>query len=144
MATSDGLNVFFPVIVLLLAGILMVVGALLVGKLIRTQDPNETKLDAYECGEVPIGTAWSNFNVRFYVVALIFIIFDVESALIFPVATVYKDFVDQSQGGLILVSLLLFIGVLLAGLVYCWGKGDLDWVKTFQAGASEGNEKEQK
>jgi len=140
MATPDGLNVFFPVIILMSAAVVMVIGTLLIGKLVRPNNPSEVKQEAYECGEIPIGVAWSNFNVRFYVIALIFIIFDVETALIFPVAAVYKSFVENMQGGLILVSLLLFVGILLSGLVYCWRKGDLDWVKSFQVNAVEQDE----
>tara|TARA_Y100000296_G_C5119170_1_gene229432 strand:- start:155 stop:538 length:384 start_codon:yes stop_codon:yes gene_type:complete len=120
--------------VLILAGFatIMFVGALLVGKLLRPNNPTELKLEPYECGEEPVGTAWSNFNVRFYVVALIFIIFDVEGALMFPVAAVFKKFIEMGNGGVVLVILLLFVSVLVEGVVYCWKKGDLDWVKSYQ------------
>jgi NADH-quinone oxidoreductase subunit A len=70
--------------------------------------------------------------VRFYVVGLIFIIFDVESALMFPVATVFRQFVNDGNGALILFEVLMFIFILVAGIAYCWKKGDLDWVKSFQ------------
>ncbi len=100
--------------------------------LIRPQNPNKLKETAYECGEEPVGSAWANFNVRFYVVALIFIIFDVESALMLPVAAVFKKFNEIGLGGTLLMSILTFVSVLVAGLVYCWKKGDLDWVKSFQ------------
>ena len=112
--------------------IIMVIGALLVGKLIRPSNPTDLKLTPYECGEEPIGSAWSNFNVRFYVIALVFLIFDVEGALMFPVAAVFKKFVEIGEGGAVLASFLLFIVVLSLGVVYCWKKGDLDWVKSYQ------------
>jgi len=121
-----------PVVILITLALLVVVGSLVLGKLIRPHNPNPLKVSAYECGEEPVGTAWSNFNVRFYVVALIFIIFDVESALMFPVAAVFKRFNEIGMGGTLLVSILTFVLILAAGLVYCWKKGDLDWVKSFK------------
>lgn len=130
--SSYSLDVYLPVVILITLALLMGVGTLLLGKLVRPHNPNPLKETAYECGEEPMGTAWSNFNVRFYVVALIFIIFDVESALMFPVATVFRKFVEIGLGGTVLVSFLLFIIILAAGVVYCWKKGDLDWVKSFQ------------
>lgn len=142
--SSQNLDVFMPVVILAAFGIIMVVGALLVGSILRPSKPSVLKEQAYECGEDPIGTAWSNFNVRFYVMALIFIIFDVEGALLFPVATIYRKFVDTGAGGAVLVSIILFISVLIEGIAYCWSKGDLDWVKSFNRGSQEFSKKENK
>ncbi|MCB9060522.1 MAG: NADH-quinone oxidoreductase subunit A [Halobacteriovoraceae bacterium] len=128
---SSGINVFIPVAILFVFGLLLVGGSLLIGSLIRPKNPTKLKEMAYECGEDPIGTAWSAFNVRFYVVGLIFIIFDVESALMFPVVTVFKKMNEIGRGGLLLIEVLLFLAVLIAGIAYCWRKGDLDWVKSF-------------
>lgn len=125
------LDVYMPIVILITLAILVAGGSLFIGSLIRPQNPNKLKETAYECGEEPIGTAWANFNVRFYVIALIFIIFDVESALMFPVAAVFKKFNEIGMGGVLLLSILVFVLVLVAGLVYCWKKGDLDWVKSF-------------
>ncbi len=72
--------------------------------------------------------------MRFYVVGLIFIIFDVESALMFPVAAAFRSMADIGRGGIVLVEVLIFLFVLVAGIAYCWSKGDLDWVKSFQLG----------
>lgn len=83
------------------------------------------KLTTYECGEEPIGTAWIQFNVRFYVFALIFVIFDVEAACLLPWAVVFR-----SLGVLAFVEGLAFVGVLIVALVYVWRKGDLEWVRT--------------
>ena len=130
MLTTE-MDVYIPVVVLSLLGIVMVLGALLVGFFLRPKNPNKLKLQPYECGEDPFGSAWANFNVRFYVVALIFIIFDVEGALMFPVAAVFKKFNEVGAGGVVLLSMLIFIAVLIQGIVYCWKKGDLDWVKSF-------------
>ena len=84
---------------------------------------------AYECGEQPVGSAWIKFNIRFYVVAIVFIIFDVEMAAIFPVATRFKDAILSGKGALVFFEIFLFVGLLLIGLIYCWVRGDLEWVK---------------
>ena len=97
------------------------------------------KGQAYECGEKPVGSAWIKFNIRFYVVAIVFIIFDVELAAIFPPATVFRDAIlnkiPNLSGGMVFAEIFLFVGLLLAGLIYCWVRGDLEWVKgvTFTA-----------
>ena len=139
---TQNFDAYIPIVILFSLGIVMVGGALTVGSFIRPKNPNKLKLQPYECGEDPTGSAWANFNVRFYVVALIFIIFDVEGALMFPVAAVYKKFNEIGAGGVILVSILIFIAVLIQGVVYCWKKGDLDWVKSYQieANSNEGSE----
>lgn len=129
--STYNLDVYMPIVILIILALAIGLGSLLIGKLLRPSNPNKLKESAYECGEEPVGTAWANFNVRFYVIALIFIIFDVESALMFPVAAVFKQFNQVGAGGTLLVSVLLFISILLSGLVYCWKKGDLDWVKSF-------------
>ena len=128
---TTNMDIYIPVVVLAALGVLMVAGALIVGHFLRPKNPNKLKNQPYECGEDPLGSAWANFNVRFYVVALIFIIFDVEGALMFPVAAVFKKFNEVGAGGVVLLSILVFIAVLVQGIVYCWKKGDLDWVKSF-------------
>lgn len=90
--SSLNLDVYMPIIILIGLAIAVAGGSLLVGGIIRPHNPNKLKESPYECGEEPVGSAWANFNVRFYVIALIFIIFDVESALMFPVASVFKRF----------------------------------------------------
>ncbi|RFM24443.1 MAG: NADH-quinone oxidoreductase subunit A [Candidatus Thermochlorobacter aerophilum] len=117
------LSEFGKVFVFLLVGILFVVLGFLTSRLIRPHRPNPEKLTSYECGEEPVGTAWIQFNIRFYVVALIFIIFDVELLFLFPWATVFKD-----VGTLALIEALIFVGILAVGLAYAWVKGDLEWV----------------
>ncbi|MGB0454021.1 MAG: NADH-quinone oxidoreductase subunit A [Bacteriovoracaceae bacterium] len=130
--SADNINVYIPVLILMSIGVLIVFGSLLVGKIIRPHKPNRLKEQPYECGEDPEGDAWANFNIRFYVIALVFIIFDVEGALMFPVASVFKKFMEAGEGAVVLGSLLVFIVILFLGVIYCWSKGDLDWVKSFQ------------
>jgi NADH-quinone oxidoreductase subunit A len=114
-------------------------GALLVGlmtglsALLRPHNPEPAKLATYECGEPPTGSAWINFNIRFYLVALIFVIFDVEVAFIYPVAVVFRDWVARGEGLFALVEIAVFVGILFAGLVYVWVKRDLEWLKKVPA-----------
>ena len=82
------------------------------------------KLISYECGELPEGSAWVQFNIRFYVIALIFLIFDVEIVFLFPWAVVYQEI-----GLLAFVEAFIFVLILVVGFLYIWAKGDLDWVK---------------
>ncbi len=133
--SNMNLDVYMPVIILMALAVILVGGALLVSKVLRPHNPNPLKQTEYECGELPVGVAWSNFNVRFYVVSLIFIIFDVEGALLFPVASIFKKFNDIGAGSIVLIIFLLFVSVLVEGIVYCWRKGDLDWVRSFQVPA---------
>lgn len=123
------LSHFAQVLTFLIVGFLFIFVTLLFGRLVRPKNPNPVKSESYECGEPAIGAAWINFNIRFYVIALIFLVFDVEIALIFPVAAVFKDFISQGMGSAALIELIIFISILLVGLIYVWAKRDLEWIK---------------
>jgi NADH:ubiquinone oxidoreductase subunit 3 (subunit A) len=97
---------------------------LLVWKVIRPSRYSEEKLTTYECGENPTGSAWIQFNIRFYVFALIFIVFDVEAVFLLPWAVVFRQL-----GPLAFVEGLVFIAILVVALAYVWRKGDLEWVR---------------
>ena len=130
---SFALEGFMPILLMMGIGVLVFAGANAAAYLLSPfKNPSKLKNAVYECGEVSVGTTWSQFNVRFYVVGLIFIIFDVESVLMFPVAKVFKEFVSMGEGAYVLVVFLSFISILLEGIAYCWKKGDLDWVKSFK------------
>lgn len=128
----------FGIILLFIVGaIVFVLSTLLVSWLIRPNRPNYEKLTSYECGEDPVGTAWGQFNVRFYIIALIFLLFEVEILFIFPWATVFGDKARiESTNGLwgwfSLVEMFMFLGILVLGLAYAWAKGYLDWVRLQQ------------
>jgi len=111
------------------------VSALLIGlqKLLAPSNPHARKLMAYECGEPPTGRAWINFNVRFYLIALVFVIFEVEIAFIYPVAAVFSDWVRHGQRLFALAELFIFLLILFVGLAYVWVKHDLEWVKQVPA-----------
>ncbi|WP_162054107.1 NADH-quinone oxidoreductase subunit A [Pontibacter pamirensis] len=125
---------FGTILLFLIGGAIFVMIGLLTSKLIRPNRPNTEKLSTYESGEEPIGNAWIQFNPRFYVVALIFIIFDVELAFLFPWATVFgrRELIEATDGvwgWFALVEMFIFIGILVLGLAYAWAKGHLDWIK---------------
>ena len=97
---------------------------LLLWRVLRPSRFSEEKLTTYECGENPTGSAWIQFNIRFYVFALLFIIFDVEAVFLLPWAVVFKQL-----GPLAFVEGLVFIFILVVALAYVWRKGDLEWVR---------------
>src|SRR5258708_39450538 len=108
---------------------MFVLGSLVAGSFLRPNAPNREKSMIYECGEKPIGQAWFNFNPRFYLIALVFVIFEVEIAFMFPVASVYKSFIEKGQGLLAFAEIAVFVVILAVGLAYVWAMGDLEWVK---------------
>jgi NADH-quinone oxidoreductase subunit A len=116
---------FANVLVYVFISILFILGSLTLGRILRPQHPSPEKLSTYECGEEAIGSAWIQFNVRFYIVALIFLIFDVEIAVLFPWATIFKK-----NGLLPFVEMMLFVGILVVGFAYVWVKGDLEWLRS--------------
>jgi NADH-quinone oxidoreductase subunit A len=130
--TSTQIDGLMPVVIMMAISLLFFFGAHYLSLILSTKKPSRHKQTPYECGEEPVGTAWSAFNIRFYVVGLIFIIFDVESVLMFPVASVFHEFVEAGNGLYVLIDFLGFIAILVTGIAYCWRKGDLDWVRSFQ------------
>ncbi len=118
---------YATVLVFIVLGAVTVFLMLTLTRLLAPTAPSEAKASTYECGEVPVGSSWVQFNIRFYVVALIYIIFAVEVALLYPWAVVF-----QRLGLLAFVEAFIFIVILLAGLAYLWKEGDLDWVRTLQ------------
>jgi NADH-quinone oxidoreductase subunit A len=108
---------------LLVGAIFVVLNIELVSRLIRPANPNPQKLSTYECGEEPIGIGWVRFHVRYYLYALVYIVFAVETVFLFPWAIVF-----QELGWFAFVEMMIFIGILLLGLAYAWRKGALEWV----------------
>lgn len=124
---------YFHVLMMILVAGCFVPLILFFGKFLRPSKPYSEKLTTYECGEEPVGNAWIQFNLRFYSLAILFIIFEVEIALIFPVFLIYKDQVSASfsLGSVLLFGeLIFFVGILILGLAYAWVKRDLDWIRS--------------
>ena len=112
---------------------------LAVGAIARPKIPNPEKSAVYECGEPSIGSSWVQFDLRFYIVALVYLIFDVEVALFYPWAVAYGSAADLGSRigmtaseirGVAIVDMLFFFGVLLVGFAYLWRFGYLDWVRS--------------
>jgi len=125
---------FGTVLLFILGGVGFLLITLLFGKILRPNHPNPEKLTTYESGEDPSGSAWGQFNVRFYIVALVFLLFEAELIFLFPWAVVFgkKEFVESTQGlwaSFTLIETFIFIGILMLGLAYVWANGMLTWVK---------------
>jgi NADH-quinone oxidoreductase subunit A len=121
-------------------GFVFVFANLVVASILRPKRKTAVGLETYECGEEAIGDAWIQFDIRYYTVALVYVIFAVEIAFLFPWALVLGDAAAGRDaaagagiGGYVLVTGILFIVILFLGLAYVWAKGDLDWVLSYQA-----------
>ncbi len=110
------------VLAVVIAGVGLVAVALLTARLMSPHRPLPEKLTTYECGIDPVGEGWSQSQIRYYVYAFLFVIFDVESVFLFPWATVF-----ERLGYTAVVEMALFIGILAVGLLYAWRKKVLEW-----------------
>jgi NADH-quinone oxidoreductase subunit A len=126
---------YFNVFVFVVTGLLFVFLNMFLGGLVRPHKPTAEKLSPYECGEEVIGDSWIRFDIRFYTTALIYLIFAVEIAFLFPWALVVREI-----GALALWEGIVFLAILFLGLAYVWAKGDLDWVKSWGATVVGGSE----
>jgi NADH-quinone oxidoreductase subunit A len=113
-----------PIFIFFVASVAIVFAAMLANRLLAPHKPNPAKLTTYECGEEPVGSPWIRFNSRFYVIALIFIVFDVEVLFMFPWAVNLKEL-----GFFAWLEMAVFILILAVGLAYVWAKRDLEWIK---------------
>ena len=142
---------YLNVLVFSTVGIVFVFVNMILGSIIRPKRKTDAGLEVYECGEETIGEAWVQFDIRYYTVALVYVIFAVEIAFLFPWALVLGDAVrDQGAaagmgvGAFALVEGVLFIVILFLGLAYVWAKGDLDWVLTYSSPHYQPPEKRKK
>lgn len=122
--SADFLTQHASILVFLLTIVGLMVVVFVLWKVLRPERQSDEKVTTYECGEDPVGSAWIQFNIRFYVFALIFVVFDVEAVFLLPWAVVFREL-----GTLAYVEGLVFIGILVVALAYVWRKGDLSWVR---------------
>lgn len=114
---------YFFVILFVGLAVSLVGGGLLMSRLLAPRNPGGVKNEPYECGEQTVGKSWVHFNVGYYLFALLFLVFDVEAAFLFPWALVFREV------GLIgLIEVGIFIAILFLALIYAWKKGVLEWV----------------
>lgn len=120
---------FLPVAIYLIVGVAFIVITLLACWFMRPNRPSKVKQSTYECGEVPVGQAWLQFRVGYYIYALIFLIFDVEAVFLFPWAAQMLKIAKADRAFAIfgLVDMTIFVAVLVVGLLYAWKKGVLEW-----------------
>lgn len=114
---------YVPVFIFVAIIVVAMPAVLVLAKLIRPSKPSKTKAMAYECGVDPIGDSRGRYTVRFYIIAILFVVFDVETIFLFPWAVQYK-----ALGLFGLVEMLVFLAILIAGYVWVWKKGALEWV----------------
>ncbi|GGE07541.1 MULTISPECIES: NADH-quinone oxidoreductase subunit A [Sphingobacterium] len=121
------------ILLMAIIGIVLVSATMFLARILSPKNPNPIKLSTYECGEETTGTSWIQFNPRFYVIALVFLLFDVELIFIFPWATVFGNAeinaIDPRWGWFTLIEMAIFLAVLIVGLIYVWRSGDISWIK---------------
>lgn len=127
-------SAFGHILLFIIGGLMFIIGGLVTSWIIRPHRPNEEKLETYESGEQPMGNAWVRFNIRYYIIALLFILFEVEIIFLFPWATVFgqKELIDKTDGlwgWFSLAEMVLFIFILALGLAWAWARGYLEWPK---------------
>ena len=114
---------YIPILIFIVVAALLPIVGLSIGRLLRPYKPHASKLMPYECGIDPIGDARERFSVRFYIIAILFVIFDVETIFLFPWAIIYDQLALFG-----FIEMLIFLGILIVGYFYVWKKGALEWV----------------
>ena len=114
-----------PIVFMIIVAVGLAAVILILSSLLGPRRPEAVKLSPYESGMEPFGEAHQRFSIRFYIIAMLFVIFDIEIIFFYPWAIVYKDFL--SLGNFILFEMLVFVAFLLVGYVYAWKKGAFEW-----------------
>jgi len=135
------MNPWIAIGALALVGLLIPVGMMTVSSLLRPTVPEEGKTTTYESGEIPTGGTRIRFNIQYYMVALLFVVFDIETVLIFPWTVMYRN---ALEGGAtlteVLVPMLVFVGILVVALAWAWRNGAVEWARSPQQTRSVTNE----
>ncbi|MFC6732296.1 MULTISPECIES: NADH-quinone oxidoreductase subunit A [unclassified Haladaptatus] len=126
-------NPWIAIGALAVVGVGIPLGMMAVSSLLRPSVPEQGKRAVYESGEIPTGNTRIRFNIQYYMVALLFVVFDIETVLIFPWTVIYRDAVTNAGLVQALAPMLVFIGVLVVGLAWAWRKGAVQWVKSPRA-----------
>jgi len=131
-------NPWIAIGALALVGILIPLGMMAISKLLRPSVPEQGKRSTYESGEVPTGDTRIRFNSQYYMVALLFVVFDIETVLIFPWTVIYRSALENGVSlAAVLAPMLVFIGVLVVGLGWAWRNGAVKWVRSPRASEQE-------
>jgi NADH-quinone oxidoreductase subunit A len=121
---------YLPLLIHILMAGGIAVAIILLSWLIGQRKPTRAKMSPYECGMTPVGDSRQRFSVKFYLVAMLFILFDVEAVFIYPWAVILRELKGLGQGLFGLMEMLVYIGIFLVGFFYAWKKGVLDWGET--------------
>jgi NADH-quinone oxidoreductase subunit A len=124
MAANEFLNNYLPFAIMLVIGVVFVAIALSMSRMVRPSNKTKVKLSTYECAETPVGDARIHYNIQYYMIVIVFLIFDVEVLFMYPWAVQLRNL-----GGVGLIEMLIFVEVLIIGLAYAWRKGALDWTQ---------------
>ena len=134
---------FAAVLVFMFLGTLFLIGGLVFGWLVRPRKPSVEKSSIYECGEPTIGSPWVRYNSRFYTVALVYLLFDVEVVILVPAALVLREMAVAGAAWAALAGLLVFLAVLTLGLAYEWFYGNLNWIAEAGMSVTEAEQERQ-
>ena len=116
------LDSYLPILVLIAIALAFALGSVIMSRLVGQKKPTAVKLAPYECGMPPVGTARDRFSIKFYIIAMLFILFDIEAVFLYPWAVEFRKL-----GMFGFVEMGVFIAILLVGYVYVWKKGALEW-----------------
>lgn len=122
-------NSYLPILIILGIGIVFSGAFIFLSSLIGPKKPKKSKLDPYECGMPPVGDPRQRFSVKFFLVAIIFILFDIEAVFLYPWAVLFKSFKESGQGLFIFWEMVAFLLILVLGLFYVWKRKALEWEK---------------
>ncbi|MFT4880090.1 MAG: NADH-quinone oxidoreductase subunit A [Natronomonas sp.] len=127
-------NAWIAIGALAAVAVIIPLSMMLISWLLRPSVPEQGKRATYESGEIPTGSSRSiKFNIQYYMVALLFVVFDIETVLIFPWTVIYSDAIEQVGLFRALVPMLVFIGILVVGLAWAWRNGAVEWVRSERA-----------
>lgn len=124
MVTNGFFDNYLPFAILLIIGIVFVAIALIMSRMVRPSNKTKVKLSTYECAEIPVGDARIHYNIQYYMIVIVFLIFDVEVLFMYPWAVQLRKL-----GGVGFIEMVLFIEVLIIGLAYAWRKEALEWIQ---------------
>lgn len=123
MVTNEIFNNYLPVVILTIVGVVFVAIALFMSRMVRPSNKTKEKISTYECAETPVGDARIHFNIQYYLIVIVFLVFDVEVLFLYPWAVQFKNL-----GPLGFFEMIIFIEVLIIGLAYAWRKEALEWI----------------
>ncbi|TAN46291.1 MAG: NADH-quinone oxidoreductase subunit A [Candidatus Methanoperedens sp.] len=124
MVTNGFFDNYLPFTIMLIIGIVFVAIALILSRLVRPSNKTKEKLSTYECAETPVGDVRIHYNIQYYMIVIVFLIFDVEVLFLYPWAVQLR-----ALGGIGFIEMVLFVEVLIIGLAYAWRKEALEWIQ---------------